>query len=92
MHDEMTIQSDLVFDPVSEEIVGFLERTEASEKLEEQELATLVLVFYVYGLNFDLSMSMGFFPTKGANADSLYSKLWGAIGWLEMFCGLKVSL
>lgn len=86
MHDEMLIKADLVFDPRSGELVGFVNPDDNRE-----ELATHVLVFYIVGLNSKLSVSLGFFPTKAASADQLYPKLWQAIGLLELVCGLKVS-
>lgn len=87
----MKIQSDLVFDPVSGELIGFLDNPPKGRPTGDEELATQVLVFYVVGLNNSISQSVGFFPTKGTSANDLYPKLWQAIGLLEHMCGLKVS-
>ena len=83
MHDEMKIRSDVVYDSKSGEMVGFVNRA-------QQDLATHVLCFYLVGLSSNLSMSMGFFPTRNARACDVHSRLWLAIGVLEKVCGLKV--
>ena len=52
LHDEMKIQADLVFDPVSGELVGFLNQIPSGHVPKgDEELAAYVLVFYVVGLN-----------------------------------------
>ena len=86
----MQIQSDIVYDARSGELIGFVGNKEELSPDEDEALATHVLVFYVVGVNVDLSMSVGFFPTKGMSASDLYPKLWQAIGLLELVCGLKV--
>lgn len=93
LHDEMSIKSDLVYDPRSGELVGFIRRDGEGTCLpsEQDELATHVLVFYVAGINSKLGMSLGFFPTKNATASMLFPLLWKAVGWLESVCGLKVE-
>jgi hypothetical protein len=89
----MSIKTGLVYDERSGELVGFLHNKDSDAlPTPEDELATHVLVFYVVGLNSNLGMSLGFFPTKGVNSNALYFHMWNIIGWLEGLCGLKVLL
>lgn len=85
LHDEMTIKSDLVFDKRSEELVGFVNTSEDQPHV----LATHALVFYVVGVNTNISTSIGFFGTKSVTAGSLYPLFWQAVCLVEQ-CGLKV--
>jgi hypothetical protein len=85
MHDEMKIRSDLVYDAKTGEMVGFVNRAQ-----QDGDLATHVLCFYIVGLSSNLSMSIGFFPTRNACASDVYARLWIAIGLLEKVCCLKV--
>jgi hypothetical protein len=85
LHDEMTIKSDLVFDQRSGRMVGFVTDSEG-----KTDLATHVLVFYIVGVNTSLKMSLGFFGSHTATADSMYPLFWKAVGVLESVCNLKV--
>ena len=92
LHDEMSVKSGLVYDQRSGELVGFVHQSgKTNLPTPEDELATHVLVFYVVGVNSSLAMSLGFFPTKGVTASTLYLLLWKAIGLLETVCDLKVN-
>ena len=88
LHDEMAIKNDLVFDRRSGEVVGFI--NPEIWNVNEDNLATHVLVFMVVGVNTNLKMSVGFFSTKTATADALFPLLWQVVGYLEMSCKLKV--
>ena len=83
--DKMTVKADLLFDKCSEELVGFVNTS--NEKL--QVLVTHALVFYVVGINSDISTSIGFFGTQSVTADTLYPLFWHAVCLIEQ-CGLKV--
>jgi hypothetical protein len=85
----MSIKADLVFDQRDGGLVGFV-NSNGSAIPDDAQLASHVLVFYVAGINNDLNMSMGFFPTKNVTADDMYHKMWNAIFYLEVICGLKV--
>ena len=84
LHDEMSIRKDLVFDRVSGQVIGFVKPHMFHQEVEES-LATHVLVFYVVGFNSHIKGSIGFFPTRSATAGDLYTKLWKAICYLELF-------
>ena len=88
LHDEITIKSDLVFDRRSQEVIGFI--NPQNWEVQEDQLATHVLVFMVVGVNTNLKMTVGYFPTRTATAVELVGLLWEAIGYLETFCKLKV--
>ena len=88
LHDEMTIQSDLVYDRRSGEVVGFINKNRWD--MGADNLATHVLVFMVVGVNTHLKMSLGFFGTRTATAGDLVPLMWEAIGYLETYCNLKV--
>lgn len=85
MHDEMSIQSDLVFDKRTGKLVGFIK-----SQVEQKQLATHVLVFYVVGVSSNLSASMGYFGTQTATSDRLFPLFWKAVCVLERACKLKV--
>jgi hypothetical protein len=86
----MQLRAGLVFDKRSEKLVGFLNGDGNHLPAEGDELASHVLVFYVVGINSSLSMSVAYFPTKGAPASMLAVNMWKAISWLETVCHLKV--
>ncbi|KAK7089540.1 uncharacterized protein [Littorina saxatilis] len=89
LHDEMTIKSDLVFESRSGQLVGFVHSDKDCGLKPNRKLATHALVFYAVGINSNLKMSLGFFPTKSATADQLYSLFWQAVACLEE-AGFKV--
>ena len=75
LHDEMMIKSDLVFDKRSGNLVGFVQ-----DGCTQTGLATHALVFYVVGVNTNISVSVGFFGTLTVTADVLYPLFWKAVG------------
>jgi len=91
LHDEISIKADLVYDKITGELVGFIDRSQWSAKSEEEgHLASHALVFMVVGITTNIKMSIGYFPTRTATADEMYPHLWKAVGLLECVCGLKV--
>ncbi len=92
--DEMKIQSKLVFDKHTGQLVGFLDLGDpdinytAFEKKEE--LATHILVFYVRGLTTDMKFNFAFFATKCLTSYQIMPIFWRAISILEVSCKLNV--
>ena len=91
--DEMKIQSKLVFDKRSNELVGFVDLGE--EQVNEafcstDELATHALVFLVRGVATDLKYTLAYFLTKDVTSYQLMSLFWKAVCVLELACNLWV--
>lgn len=83
LHDEMTIKSDLVFDRVTGELIGFVNKDRWSFTRPRDKLATHALVFYIVGINSNVKMSLGYFGTRSASADQLYPLFWQAVEFVE---------
>lgn len=93
LHDEISIKSDLVYDRVTGELVGFLDSDSWNEKTaRDGHLATHALVFMVVGITSNIKMSVGYFPTRTATADEIFPLLWRAIGLIECVSNLKVRV
>ena len=92
--DEMKVQSKLVFDKHSNELIGFLDlgTTEINQASFQKadELATHVLVFYVRGLATDLKYSFSYFATSCVTSFQIMPLFWRAVCLLEVSCKLKV--
>eukprot|EP00794_Sanderia_malayensis_P014619 gene14619-16134_t len=92
--DEMKIQSKLVFDKHTKELIGFVDLGDPDlnfacfEKAEE--LATHVLVFYVHGLASDLKFNLAYFATSCLTSFKIMSLFWKAVSILELSCSLPV--
>ncbi len=92
--DEMKIQSKLVFDKHTKELIGFVDLGDPDlnfacfEKAEE--LATHVLVFYVHGLASDLKFNFAYFATSCLTSFKIMSIFWKAVSILELSCSLPV--
>ena len=95
--DEMSIKDDLVFNSVSGELVGFVNlgdnmdifQSNSASNLAER-VASKVLVFMVNGIASPLKCSLGYFATRSCTGSILFSLAWKAIGYLEVYVGLKV--
>ena len=94
--DEMKIKEGLVYNKVSEEIVGFINQGDINDDLlkleqrgEHPPIAKYVLVLMVRGLLFKLVYPYGHFGTSGVSGDLLYPIVWEAIRRLEAN-GLKM--
>ena len=92
--DEMKIQSDLVFDKNTGELIGFTNLGEPDINMgtlkNHDDLATHVLVFYVRAIRSKLKFSFAYFATKGLVAFQLFPIFWRAINILEIRCKLPV--
>ena len=91
--DEMKIQSKLVFDKRTNELIGFVGLGE--EKLNEaltstDELATHALAFLVGGVATDLKYTLAYFLTKDVTSYQLMSLFWKAVCVLELGCNLWI--
>ena len=87
----MKIQSKLVFDKRTIELIGFVDLGE--EKLNEaltstNELATHV--FFVRGVATDLKYTLAYFLTKDVTSYQLMSLFWKAVCVLELGCNLWI--
>ena len=91
--DEMKIQSKLVFDKRSNELIGFVDLGE--EKVNEafcstDELATHALAFLVRGVATDLKYTLAYFLAKDVTSYQFMSLLWKAVCVLELACNLWI--
>ena len=63
------------------------------QMLKEQEIRKKTsqrTLFMVVGITINIKMSIGFFPTRTAATDQLFSQLWKATGLLEWVSNLRV--
>ena len=86
LFDEMKIQSNLVFDKHTNELIGFV---------NIDELETHVLVFYVRGLATELKFCAAYFATTGDTSYQIISYqimplFWKVVSLLEICCSLQV--
>ncbi|XP_033114332.1 uncharacterized protein LOC117114750 [Anneissia japonica] len=93
MFDEMKIKSGLGFSSRSGQIVGFTDVGTLGNEInaferrckgeEEPPVATHVLVLMLRGIFCKLHAPVGYYPTKGASSDELFSCLWEAVEYVE---------
>ena len=94
LFDEMKIMSNLVFDKVTGELIGYLDLGDPDinfgtlEKVDE--IASHALVFFIRGICTELKFSLAFFATNGVTSHQLMPLFWEAIGILELTCNLWV--
>jgi hypothetical protein len=92
--DEMKIQSNLVFDKHSNELIGFVDLgDEVSNSAAFDTLtaiATHVLAFMVRGVASDLKYILGYFSTENLTSYQLMPIFWKAVSVLELSCNLWV--
>ena len=91
--DEMKIQSKLVFDKRSNELIGFVDL--GDERVNEalasgNEMATHALAFLVRGVATDLKYTLAYFLTKAVTSYQLMSLFWKAVCVLEVACNLWI--
>ena len=86
--DEVKIKEGLLFDPLSWELIGFVDldndndAKKTSSSLQEK-LATHVLQFYFKSLFSSFSYPCGSFLTRGISASSLNRIFWQGVGLLQ---------
>ena len=91
--DEMKIQSKLVFNKHSNELIGFVDLGEEElniSSLGSTDLATHALVFFVRGAATDLKFSLAYFLTKDITCYQIMPLFWKAVCVLELICNLWV--
>lgn len=91
--DEMKIQSKLVFDKRSSELIGFVDLGEDNVNeafTSTTELASHALAFLVRGVATDLKYTLAYFLTKDVTSYQLMSLFWKAVCVLELACNLWI--
>ena len=94
LFDEMKIMSNLVFDKVTGELIGFTDLGNPDlnfgslEKIDE--IATHALVFLVSGVCTELKFCLAHFATTGVTAAQLMPLFWEAVCILETTCNIWV--
>ena len=91
--DEMKIQSKLVFDKHSNELIGFVDLGEEElnvSSLGSTDLATHALVFFVRGAATKLKYALAYFLTKDITSYQIMPLFWKAVSVLELVCNLWV--
>ena len=98
LFDEMKIQSNLVFDKHTNELIGFVDLGNATVNYATldniDELETHVLVFYVRGLATELKFCAAYFATTGDTSYQIISYqimplFWKVVSLLEICCSLQ---
>lgn len=91
LHDEISIKQDLVYDRLTGELIGFIDKSQWTDATaKEGHLATHALVFMAVGVTSNIKTSLGYVPTMTATADQILPWFWKAVGLLETVCNLKV--
>jgi hypothetical protein len=92
--DEMKIQSNLVFDKVSGELIGFIDfgdpMTNYATLQEEDTIASHALAFLVRGLATDLKHIIGYYFTGNVTSFQIMPIFWKIVSVLELSLNLFV--
>ena len=91
--DEMKIQSNLVFDKVSGELIGFIDLGDPMTNyatLQEDTVASHALAFLVRGLATDLKHIIGYYFTGNVTSFQIMPILWKIVSVLELSLKLWV--
>lgn len=87
--DEMKIQSKLVFDKHSNELIGFVDLGEEELNMSSSgssDLASHALLFFVRGAATDLKYALAYFLTKDVTSYQIMPLFWKAVSVLELVC------
>ena len=93
--DKMKIQSSLVYDKHTGQLIGYKDLGDVAinyntfENLDE--LATHALVMYVRGIASDLKFNFAYFATESLTSFQIMPSFWKAKSILEITCKLPVS-
>lgn len=94
LFDEMKIMSNLVFDKVTGELIGYIDLGDPDINFgtlkKVDEIATHALVFLIRGVCTELKFSLAYFATAGVTAAQLMPLFWEAVCILETSCNLWV--
>ena len=92
--DEMRIQSNLVFDKVSGDLIGFINlgdpMTNFANLTDEDPIATHALAFLVRGLCTDLKHIIAYFFTGNVTSFQIMPLFWRTVAVLEVSLKLRV--
>ena len=91
--DEMKIQSNLVFDKVSGDLVGFVDLGDPMTNdayAEEDSVATYALAFLVRGLCTDMKHIVSYYFTRDVTSFQIMAIFWKAVAVLELSLNLWV--
>ena len=92
--DEMKIQSSLVFDKHSNELIGFVDLGDDDVNVAAFDscsvIASHVLAFMIRGVASDLKYILGYFSTENVTSYQLMPLFWKAVSILELGCNLWV--
>ena len=99
MFDEMSVKDDLVYDKVTEQLIGFVDVGKNMEAFMKKgykagnlvdQVATQVLVLMVCGLTSPVKKAIAYFATQSCSGTILFSLLWKAVGYLETYANVRV--
>ena len=94
LFDEMKIMSNLVFDKVTGELIGYLDLGDPDINFGTLErvdaIASHALVFFIRGICTELKFTLACFATNRITSYQLMPLFWEAIGVLELTCNLWV--
>ena len=94
LFDEMKIMSNLVFDKVTGELIGYLDLGDPDINFavldKVDDIATHALVFFLRGVCTELKFSLAYFATNGITSYQLMPLFWEAVCLLELSCNLWV--
>ena len=92
--EEMKVQSNLVFDKHTNELIGFVdlgdEDVNATVFDTPTTLASHILAFMVRGVASDLKFILGYFSTQSLTSFQIMPLFWKAVSILEVCCNLWV--
>ena len=94
LFDEMKVLSNLVFDKVTGELIGFVDLGDPDVNFavleKADEIATHALAFLIRGVCTQLKFSLAYFATSGVTSIQLLPIFWEAVCILETSCNLWV--
>jgi len=94
LFDEMKVQSKLVFDKHTGELIGYVDLGDPDINYGtpemEDEIATHALVFLVRGVCTELKFALAYFATTGVTSAQLMPLFWEGVCILETSCNLWV--
>ena len=94
LFDEMKIKSNLVFDKVTDELIGCVDLSEPEVNYATldniNEVASHAMVFLVRGVRRELKFSLTYFATNVVTSGQLMPLFWEALAVLDMSCNLWV--
>ena len=89
----MKLQENLVWCKHSAELIGFVDLGDEvlnKTNIDEESIASHVLVFLLRSVVNPFKFSLANFATKDATSWQIFSIFWKAVGICELECGLKI--